>query len=43
MHLDDLLGGGEAEASAARGFGVGASDLMEPIENALREYLAPYP
>jgi hypothetical protein len=34
MHLHDLLGDGEAEASAALGFGVGAIHLMELIEDA---------
>src|SRR5215472_19365162 len=34
MHLDDLLGDGEAKARAALGLGHGAVDLMELISYA---------
>src|SRR5215471_15375972 len=34
VHLDDLLGDGEAEARAALGLGVGTVDLMELLEDA---------
>src|SRR5262245_34786545 len=34
MHLHNLLGDGEAEASPTLGLGVGAVDLMELLEDA---------
>jgi hypothetical protein len=34
VHLYDLLGDGEAEARTALGFGVGAVDLVELVEDA---------
>ena len=36
VHLDDLLGDGEPEAGPALGLGVGAVDLVELIEYAVR-------
>ena len=44
VHLDDLLGDGEPETGPAFGFGVGAVDLMELLEDALpllRRYAGP--
>jgi hypothetical protein len=41
MHLDDLLGDGEAETGPALGLGIGVVDLMELLEDAfqlLRRY-----
>src|SRR5262249_27312327 len=35
MHLDDLLGDGEAEPRAALGLGKGAVDLMELLEDPI--------
>src|SRR5215467_15968929 len=35
MHLDDLLGDGEAQARTALGLGIGAVDLMELRENPI--------
>ena len=36
MHLDDLLGDGEAEAGSALGLGIGVVDLVELLEDALQ-------
>ena len=42
VHLDDLLGDGEAEAGPALGLGVGVVDLVELLEDAL-QLLGRYP
>src|SRR6185312_6500625 len=39
VHLDDLLGDGEPEASAALGLGIGAVNLVELLEDALQLFL----
>ena len=41
VHLDNLLGDGEAKARPALGLGVGAVDLMELLEDA-RQVLLRY-